>query len=30
MECELGKAEKQCLLEAINISLFNLNNEEMD
>jgi len=30
MECELGIAEKQNILEAINLSLFNLNNEEID
>jgi hypothetical protein len=30
LPCELGSSEKCNLLEAINLSLFNLNNEEID
>lgn len=30
MSCQLGNAEKQNILEAINLALFNLNNEEED
>lgn len=30
LDCELGNSEKQNILEAINLSLFNLNNEEID
>ena len=30
LRCKLGNAEKQNILEAINLSLFNLNNEEED
>ena len=30
MPCEIYNAERQCILEAINLSLFELNNEEAD
>jgi len=30
MDCKVGSAEKQNILEAINLALFNLNNEEED
>jgi len=30
LPCELGSSEKSNLLEAINLALFNLNNEEID
>jgi hypothetical protein len=30
MGCQVGNAEKQNILEAINLALFNLNNEEED
>ena len=30
LDCKIGGAEKQNILEAINLALFNLNNEEED
>jgi hypothetical protein len=30
LECEVVPSEKQNILEAINLTLFNLNNEEID
>jgi hypothetical protein len=30
LDCWVGNAEKQSILEAINLALFNLNNEEED
>lgn len=30
MDCKVGSADKQNILEAINLALFNLNNEEED
>jgi len=30
IDCRLGNAEKMNILEAINLALFNLNNEEED